>query len=459
MGWVEKIQEAIDFIDANLLEPITSESIGKSINYAPSSFSNLFTAVTGYSIGEYIRFRRLSCAADELENGEASITDIALKYHYETVEAFSKAFKRLFGCPPSQIAKSESKYQKFAPISIEFGLKGGFTLKRNIIPNLLRVDWSDVQRQNEFVNSVVSAFNGLGEKIDYDYVCAVSGSAFRTSFSMPSVQKWNFGNYFACYAPIILEHTFRMLGYKADVRLRGNYETDRKLIMDSIDRGVSAITLAGVIQNSDTCLISGYDNDGAVLLGYNPFMYMEDDHHEAADDTGYFRKSDWHNGYFAGAKHLINGSGRERIILIGDKCEKPSAEDVLKETLKLAKRLITEENISPGQYNGLAAHRAFANALMTYEWDNGFDPYMCVMCTYKQYLDKQYAIKFFKDNNRDDLAEAYAEIARLTARLGLIIPQDFSAGEMFSDKAKLKPYCDVLLEICALEEKAAGLIE
>jgi len=68
-------------------------------------------------------------------------------------------------------------------------------MKRNLIPGLLKVDWSDAQRQNEFVNSIVSALNALGEKLDYDYVCAVSGSAFRTSFSMPSVDRWNHGNY------------------------------------------------------------------------------------------------------------------------------------------------------------------------------------------------------------------------------------------------------------------------
>ncbi len=460
LGWVEKIKEAIDFVENNLTESITIESIGKAINYAPSSFHNLFTAITGYSIGEYIRFRRLSCAADELEKGEVSVTEIAFKYHYETVEAFSKAFKRLFGCSPSQISTSASKYQKFSPISIQFGLKGGFTLKRNIIPNLLKVDWSDPKRQSEFVNSVVSAMNGLGEKVDYDYVCAVSGSAFRTSFSMPSVQAWNFGNYYACYTPIILEHTFKMLGYYAQIHNRSDYESDRKLIIDSIDKGIPVITLAGVIQNSDTCLISGYDNDGAVLLGYNPFMYIEDDHKEAADESGYFRKSDWHNGYFAGAgaEHLINGSGRERIIIIGDKVQNFSQDDIFAETLKLIKRLILEENISPGQYNGLAAHKAFANALMTYEWTDNFEPYMCVMCNYKQYLDRQYAVKFMQGNGRKDLAQIYQDIVALCDELGTLIPQDFSAFDVFNDKANLKPYADILIKICELEKEAAGMM-
>lgn len=81
---------------------------------------------------------------------------------------------------------------------------------------------------------------------------------------------------------------------------------------------------------------------------------------------------------------------------------------------------------------------------MTYEWEDNFLPYMCVMCSYKQYLDRQYAVKYFKDNNRDDLANLYNKITEASVRLGQIIPQDFSAGDMFIDKTKLKPYCDTL---------------
>jgi AraC-like DNA-binding protein len=448
LSWVDKVTEAIAYIEDNLFEPISAESVGKAIYYAPSSFSNIFSAITGYSIGEYIRFRRLSWAADKLENGKHLVTELAFECGYETVEAFSKAFKRLFGCPPSKI----SGHQKFSPISIDFRLVGGFTMKRNLIPNLLKVDWSDTQRQNEFVNSVVSALNALGEKIDYDYVCAVSGSAFRTSFSMPSVERWNHGNYHVIHTPIIIEHTFKMLGYKVAHHIRGNYEADSRLIIDSIDRGFPVITLEGVINCADACVISGYDNDGRVLLGYNPFMYVEEDHKEAPDDTGYFRKSDWHNGFFA------KGS-KGRILVIEEPCEKPDKKAIREETLKLISRLIREENLAPGQYNGLAAHKAFANALLTYKWDDNFEPYLNVMCNEKQYLDRQYAVKFFCDNDRPDLADCYDKIAALSAKLMQIIPQDFSASDMFNDKDKLRPFCDVLLQICDLEEKALTLID
>ncbi len=379
MTWVDKVQEAIGYIEAHLFDTISAESVGEAINYAPSSFSNIFSAITGYSVGECIRFRRLSCAADKLAHGEHTVTEMAFACGYETVEAFSKAYKRLFSYPPSKIASSASGYQRFAPITIDYRLSGGFTMQRNLIPDLLKVDWSDTQRQNEFVNSVVSALNALGDKVDYDYVCAVSGSAFRTSFSMLSVSKWNHGNYHVINTPQIIEHTFNMLGYRVAQHRRGEYETDCRLIMDSIDRGFPVITLEGVINCADACVISGYDNDGRVLLGYNPFMYVEDDHKEAPDDTGYFRKSDWHNGYFAEGNH-------GRILIIEGKGEKPDKRAIFAETLKLVARFIREENLVVGQYNGLAAHKAFANALLTYTWDDNFEPYLNVMCNYKQYL-------------------------------------------------------------------------
>ena len=451
MSWIYKVQEAIEYIEANLFNDITIESIGKAINYAPSSFQNLFSAIVGYSIGEYIRFRRLSEVAEELSVGKSTVTETAFKCGYENVESFSRAFKRLFNLNPSSAINSNIINHKFTPIQININLHGGFSMTRNILPNLWKVDWSDTGRQNEFVNSVVSTLNALGENLTYDYVCTLSGSAFRTSFSMPSSQAWNHGNDHVINTPIIIDHIFKMLGYKASHRVRDNYEADKKAITESIDRGFPVISLEGVINCFDACVISGYDNGGDVLLGYSPFMYIKDDHNEAHDDTGYFRRSKWYDGYCA------EGS-KVRFLIIDAKCEKPSKDEAFGETLKLIRHLITNGSIAPGQYNGIAAHKAFADALLTYEWDDNSEPYLNLMCNYKQYLDRQYAVPFFYDNGRSDLAQIYEKITALTKEMAVLIPQDFSAGDMFSDKQKLKPYCGILLQICNLEEQVVELL-
>jgi len=323
---------------------------------------------------------------------------------------------------------------------------------RNVIPGLRKVDWSDPQRQNEFVNSVVSALNALGESLTYDTVCALSGSAFRTSFSMPSVQRWNHGNYHVVHTPILIEHTFRMLGFEVAHHVRGDYEHDRRLITESIDRGVPVITLEGVISSADACVIAGYDRGGDVLLGYSPFMDVPEDHQEPHDETGYFRKSHWHDKGFG---HESTG----RILIITGRCEKPPAEIVLHETLGVLRRLIAEECLAPGQYNGLAAHRAFAHALQRYDWDDPFEPYLNVMCNQKQYIDRQYAAPFFRAHGREDLARQYETIATEARRLVELIPQDFSAFDLFDDRRKLQPFCDTLLRICGLEEEVLTLLQ
>lgn len=160
---------------------------------------------------------------------------------------------------------------------------------------------------------------------------------------------------------------------------------------------------------------------------------------------------DWHDGYFADCKG--------RILIIEGKREKPDKATILAETLALISRLIGEPSLMPGYHNGVAAHRAFADALLTRTWDDNDWVYLNVMCNYKQYLDRHYAVKFFRDSGRSDLADSYEQIAALCAKLGQIIPQDFTTGDMFGDKEKLRPYCDVLLQIRDLEEGVIPLLD
>ncbi len=318
-------------------------------------------------------------------------------------------------------------------------------MKRNVLPNLRRVDWSDTQRQSEFVNSVVSALGFLGEDVSYDYACAASGSAFRTSFSMPDRQKWNFGNYYACYAPGTVINAFDALGYSASVRPFTDFAGDKNAVVESIDAGVPVVALSSIIQNADACIIAGYDDGGDTLLGYNPYAEIPDDHDQAPDETGYFRKTGWHEK-----------SDRARLVLIGEKRTGIDGEKAFARTLAIVKTLIMSESVYDGQYNGLSAHKAFANALRAYEWDDNFEAYMCVMCTYKQYIDRKYAPEYLLNNGRRDLAEIYAEVASIASDMGRLIPQDFSAADMFSSKAALEPYCAMIDRIRILEEKAAG---
>lgn len=322
---------------------------------------------------------------------------------------------------------------------------------RNVIPGLRPVTWENANRQNEFVQCVISALGALGEEVDYPILCAVSGCAFRTSFPMPSSQPWNHGNYHVVHTPPIIEQAFRMLGYRVTHQVHGDYEADRRRIVESIDKGVPVVTLEGVINCADACVIAGYDDGGDVLLGYSPFMDIPEDHSEPHDVTGYFRKSGRHGGFFG-------GGSLGRILTIDGRIAKPDDAAVLAETLRLAARLIGEPCLVAGRHNGIAAHRAFAHALRSAAWDDNFEPYLNVMCNFKQYLDRQYAAGYLRLAGRGDLANLYTRIAATVEEMGHMIPQDFSAAHLFSSKRTLEPYCRAIEQIADLEEQALPLM-
>ncbi|PAQ14215.1 AraC family transcriptional regulator [Bacillaceae bacterium SAOS 7] len=133
MGWVESIQTAIDYMEEHLLENMTIESIAKQANSSPFHFQRTFSILTDMSVGEYLRQRRLTLAAQDLANTDHKIIDIAYKYGYETPEAFSKAFRRQHDMKPSDIRKNIGKLKSYNRLVIQVSLKGAEPMKYKIV--------------------------------------------------------------------------------------------------------------------------------------------------------------------------------------------------------------------------------------------------------------------------------------------------------------------------------------
>lgn len=95
MAWIESLQKAIDYMEEHLLdEHLTISKISKHANSSAFHFQRIFSILTDISVGEYLRRRRLTLAAQELVRTNSKIIDLACKYGYDTPEAFSKAFRR-----------------------------------------------------------------------------------------------------------------------------------------------------------------------------------------------------------------------------------------------------------------------------------------------------------------------------------------------------------------------------
>ncbi|MDO4876510.1 MAG: AraC family transcriptional regulator [Oscillospiraceae bacterium] len=124
MEWLTGIRSAIDFIENNLENDISVQDVADKVFISPIFLQRGFSLMTGFSIGEYIRNRRLYQAALDLVNTEDLVIVIAYRYCYETPESFTKAFSRFHGVTPSQVRNS-TPFKPFLPIKINLTVQGG----------------------------------------------------------------------------------------------------------------------------------------------------------------------------------------------------------------------------------------------------------------------------------------------------------------------------------------------
>ncbi|MEH7511859.1 AraC family transcriptional regulator [Gottfriedia acidiceleris] len=133
MAWIESLQKAIDYIEDNLLNELTIEEISKQANSSVFHFQRTFSILTDINIAEYIRRRRLTLAANELTTTDSKIIDIALKYRYDSPEAFAKAFRRQHGVTPSEARKFIGNLKSYNRLVIQVSLKGAEPMQFNIV--------------------------------------------------------------------------------------------------------------------------------------------------------------------------------------------------------------------------------------------------------------------------------------------------------------------------------------
>ncbi len=133
MNYIQGLQNAIDYIEEHLTDDLDIEEIAAQSGLSAFYFQRIFNILCDYSLGEYIRNRRLTLAGNELSGTDEKVIDIALKYGYDTPESFSRAFSRFHGITPSQAKKNSSPLKSFSRLSVEIHLKGGNIMDYKIV--------------------------------------------------------------------------------------------------------------------------------------------------------------------------------------------------------------------------------------------------------------------------------------------------------------------------------------
>lgn len=124
MEWIERLNEAIRYIEEHLTEQIDYEQLGRIACCSSYHFQRMFAYMAGVPLSEYIRKRRMSLAAVDLQDGESRIIDVAGKYGYSSPTAFNRAFRAVHGVAPSAVRGEGVPVKTFPPVTFQIVVKG-----------------------------------------------------------------------------------------------------------------------------------------------------------------------------------------------------------------------------------------------------------------------------------------------------------------------------------------------
>lgn len=124
MEWVDRMNQAINYIEAHLCDDINTDEISRIMACPYSVFQRSFAPITGIQLSEYLRRRRLTCAAYDLQNTSQRILDIAIKYGYDSADAFTVAFKRMHGIVPQEARRPDVNLKFYARLTFTFMITG-----------------------------------------------------------------------------------------------------------------------------------------------------------------------------------------------------------------------------------------------------------------------------------------------------------------------------------------------
>lgn len=124
MEWIERLNQAIHHIETHLTEEIDYDALAKIACCSVFHFQRMFAYMANVPLSEYIRRRKMSLAATELQNSDVKIIDIALKYGYASPTAFNRAFQSIHGTAPSHVKEAGMPLKTFPPISFKITITG-----------------------------------------------------------------------------------------------------------------------------------------------------------------------------------------------------------------------------------------------------------------------------------------------------------------------------------------------
>lgn len=421
MDWIKQIQNVLNHIEDHILEDMNADTLAQRIFTSQAYLQKMFPVVTGYTISDYIRNRRLSLAGEELVANDSKIIDIAYKYGYESAESFTKAFVRFHGVTPSVARKNNVKLKYFYPLLIQINVKGGFVTSRRLIPNAEKL-YENRAENYMFPSCMRSAMCALNEdaRYDFSFFAGVCGDFFTQIWLEP---KWRYNDSYSnvCkHTQLPLQYAFDACGYDYTYVSRDDIQKNIPLylskITESIDKGLPVLTF-GIVGPPVCSIIYGYAEDGRLLIGWSQFSGKINEN-ELPDH-------EFSENYFEVENGLLES---EALIFFGGRKNRPSIEESLRNSLRNIKKLASLTSDDTMKV-GKDAFDAWADSLLCDEEFQTPEQMEGALDTYQSCVVQTGTNLYHLDDYLTRVKEAWPERKEVITQFACLIEEERNAFE------------------------------
>ena len=383
MDYSNFIWSTASFIEARIKDPIEYGELEEAVGFSYRHIRETFKECTGISLSRYILSRRIANSAFEIVHTGKSLTQIAADYMFGSYDTFTRAYCRQLKLHPSEL-RSGSIRSRVGRKRILVGLYAPAVINdegTSISPEQIlevKKEMNNIERTEQscilygvpkvsysleectpFCAALKACLNYMGQQIDYAYIMAATGAAFRL--------RWNTGEWDGGNVDIlnIYEDRFEAFrkgfeaagrSYRILTRNGSSKEEFIQFIKAEIEAGRPVIAL-GIIGPPEACLITGYEENGRKLLGWNCFQENQEFAKNVSfHDTGYFITDGWWENEETYA-----------VMSVGEYQERPlNPKEVLKNGIDILKkeRVVYNEKGRTTEYaGGQKAYEAWAKAV------------------------------------------------------------------------------------------------
>lgn len=126
------MNDALSYIEEHLTNDIDLKEVAMIAWCSEYHFQRIFSFLAGVTLSEYIRRRRLTLAAFELNTSNTRIIDVAVKYGYSSGDSFTRAFQRFHGITPTEARNNGQSLKAYPRMTFQLSIKGGNEMKYRI---------------------------------------------------------------------------------------------------------------------------------------------------------------------------------------------------------------------------------------------------------------------------------------------------------------------------------------